>query len=286
MASFLSALFSLLVLAVLLLNWLAEPVAENQTVKKVLRPISQLRKSTPPQSIALPPPPKMEVNQKDVLKAAPRPQQLKKTVTALKPSPKKVKPDQQVRQPAAETIQTVSKTRKIVEKGRTLLRLLEHGSGPAIEFAWPDGEKQKSRLYQLLVQCHGMRVALLDKRDRLFVSTSRAGEKWQINLDRYSTFMRQISGQSVIAETQQIARIKRQQPGLVSATPMRIFTRSMDAYVLGGMGQIIGPSYRLRKSIRARYQLQGSDILVTDIVADGVAQPGRIQLACPRGRRL
>jgi hypothetical protein len=291
MASFLSAVFSLTVLAILLLNWLAVPIPEKQLVKKVPEPVSQLVKKPtspkpPPQSLALPLPPKVKVAKKEVLKSTPRRQKSTITVKALKPSLLKAKPVRQQSEPVAVNIQTVSKTKKITEKGRTLLRLLEHGAGPAIEFAWPDSEREKSRLYQLLAQCHGMRIALLDRQDRLFVSTGRVGEKWQINLDLYSTFMRQISGQSVTAENQEITRIRQRQPGLSSATPMRIFTRQMDAYILGGIGQIIGAGYRLRKSIRARYLLEGNRIIVTGIVADGMPQPGRIQLACPHGRRL
>tara|TARA_B100000315_G_scaffold255684_1_gene299688 strand:- start:237 stop:1139 length:903 start_codon:yes stop_codon:yes gene_type:complete len=300
MGSFLSAALSLIVLAIVLLNWLDVPIAEKQSTKNEPRPIPQLvvkpavQKPMPPQTIVLPAPPKVNVAIKAVpMKTLPR-QEITKTVKALKPKSLRTKPKPQKHQKkvtikrtsAAEIIRTVSKTKKIVEKGRTLLRLLEHGSGPSIEFAWPDSGQEKSRLYQLLVQCHGMRIALLDRHDRLFVSDSRLGEKWQINLDRYSTFMRQISGRSVTAEAQEINRIRQQQTGVASLIPMRIFTRQMDAFVLGGMGQIIGAGYRSRKTIRARYQLNGSKILVTDIVADGVRQKGRIQLACPRGRRL
>jgi hypothetical protein len=138
----------------------------------------------------------------------------------------------------------------------------------------------------VLKKCHGMRIALLDKKQQLFVRESRSGEKWQINLDRYSMFMRQISGRSVDLERQTISQLKRHHSGIGHATPMRIFTRRMDAYVLGGLDQILGAGYRSRKTTQARCRLNGDKISITDIVVDGISHKGQIEVPCPPGRRL
>ena len=127
---------------------------------------------------------------------------------------------------------------------------------------------------------------MLDDRERLFVKESLPGKKWQINLDRYSTFMRQISGRSTSQEAQELSQIEHRQSGRTQMTPIRIFSRRMDAYVLGGLGHIVGRNYRSQKSIRARYELNGSDIIITDIIVDGRRREGKIRITCPVGRRV
>jgi hypothetical protein len=46
---------------------------------------------------------------------------------------------------------------------------------------------------------------------------------------------------------------------------VRLFPRGVDAVVLGGLGQIIGPGYLKYKTIRARYQLTRDRITVVDV---------------------
>lgn len=305
--SLISAGLSLVVLVILFVSWLDLTEAVRPPSKPKIKPAHQREiKPTPPRYVTLPPPPKFET----VMAVEPKQAQLKmkisKPMVALKPTRKPapnlteiktsinttnttpLKPQKSQKPLSKKTVPNLKNngadlaTKKVVEKGRILLRLLEHGTGPSIEFAWPDDKNARSRLYYLLVQCHGMRVALLDRKDRLFVRESRPGVKWQINLDRYSTFMRQILGVAADQEMQEIAQIKRQQSGLSSTIPMRIFTRQMDALVLGGISHIIGSDYRSLKSIHARYDLNGSDIRVTDIVADGMPYPGHINIVCPK----
>lgn len=297
---------SLTVLAFLALNWPALKEQQKPSQKNSNEQASvKLEKATPTVSgitskrVTLPAPPQLDVANRATPKKKPKkvkPLRTKLPNKILKSSAKLLKPilkpvpqlapkagpkaPTYQRQAADEIDRTVSETRKVVEKGRTLLRLLEHGSGPTIEFAWPDNTNEKMALYNVLVQCHGMRVALLDDRDRLFSNDSPPGTKWQINLDRYSTFIRQISGQSVDPERQEITRIKHRQSGLGSVTPVRIFTRQLDAYVLGNLGQILGAGYRSKRFIQARYNMNGNTILITDIVVDGVSKHGQILVPC------
>lgn len=264
-----SGALSLIVLAVLLLSWPVVKELEKPPLKKELKR-SLVDLQAPQQKLS-------------EAVSLPKPPVRKLVETPLKPSIKPAKPTKLSRA-AAEFVQSVAETRKVVEQGRTLLRLLEHGSGPSVEFAWPDGVREKTQLFDVLVRCHGMRVALLDGRDRLFTLESPPGEKWQINLDRYSTFMRQISGQSVVRERQEIDRIKRRQSGLNFAMSVRIFTRRMDAYVLGSLGDIIGSGYRRKGTVQARYKLNGQTIVVSEIVVDGLRKPGRILVPCATRR--
>ena len=55
---------------------------------------------------------------------------------------------------------------------------------------------------------------------------------------------------------------------------MRLFPRGVDAVVLGGLGQIIGPGYLKYKTIRARYRLTRDRITVVDVRVDGAERSG------------
>ena len=60
---------------------------------------------------------------------------------------------------------------------------------------------------------------------------------------------------------------------------MRIFPRDVDALLLGGLRSLIGPGYRTRASIRAAYLLDGARILIGELIVDGRAVAGRIDMS-------
>ncbi len=172
----------------------------------------------------------------------------------------------------------------VVREGRTLLRLLEHGSGPEIELAWPDSAARRARLYRRLRDCYGVRVALMDGRDRLFAAGGAVGAAWDLNLDRYSGFIRRPVGRLAQEEAEAAARIRAYHGGLPGARPVRVFPRRVDALLLGGLNRIVGPGYADRRTIRARYRLDGARLLVERVEADGHALPGRIDLSAAARR--
>ena len=168
---------------------------------------------------------------------------------------------------------------EVVREGRTLLRLLEHGSGPNIELAWPESAARRARLYRRLRDCYGVRVALMDGRDRLFAARGTVGAAWDLNLDRYSGFIRRPVGRLAQGEAEAAARIRAYHGGLPGTRPVRVFPRRIDALLLGGLNRIVGPGYADRRTIRARYRLDGARLLVERVEADGHALPGRIDLS-------
>lgn len=179
---------------------------------------------------------------------------------------------------------TVTASVEVVREGRTLLRLLEHGAGPEIELAWPDSAAHRARLYQRLRDCYGVRVALMDGRDRLFAARGTVGAAWDLNLDRYSGFIRRPVGRLAQGEAEAAARIRAYHGGLPGARPVRVFLRRVDALLLGGLNRIVGPGYADRRTIRARYRLDGTRLLVERVEADGYALPGRIDLSAAARR--
>jgi len=215
----------------------------------------------------------------------PAPQPLK---SPAQPKPR-VKP-QPVRQPVAvpEKSQTVPKAvapdAAAVSEGRTLLRMLEHGSGPTIEIAWPDSRLKQSQLYRVFNECFGLRVAVVAGGDRLFIETGKPGDSWRPNLDAYSGFMRQHDASASQTEAGELRRIRERHRLPRQSAAVRIFPRDVDALLLGGLQQIVGADYAKRKSIRARYVLRGSQVFVEGMQADGRPIAGRIDLT-PAARR-
>ena len=109
------------------------------------------------------------------------------------------------------------------------------------------------------------------------------GQKWEINLDRFSGFVRQPAG-FVATEERRAADVIRRYHGLRFGTNIvRIFPRRVDAVLLGGLQQILGDGYGRSRAIHGTYRQIGGTLYVEDIVADGVSVAGRI--AFSSGRR-
>lgn len=167
----------------------------------------------------------------------------------------------------------------VAQEGRALLRLLEHGSGPGIEIAWPAGNGQQTRLYQTLARCYGMRSIVMDGRGNLYVAEGARGHKWDLNLDRFSGFVRQPAGYVAAEERGQAETIRRYHGLGGTAGLVRIFPRAVDAVLLGGLQQILGDGYRDARAIHAVYRLEGNRLFVENIERDGMPVGGRIAFA-------
>ena len=175
--------------------------------------------------------------------------------------------------------------RAVAAQGRVLLRLLEHGQGPAIELAWPQDAGERAQLYHRFRDCLGMRVALSRQPGELFVADGSPGESWRPNGDRYSGFARQPSGRLAAAEQEDLRAIARRHDLSPGSLAMRIFPREVDAQLLGGLEHILAVGYGQAEEIRARYYLRGDAIFVGGIQVDGRPVAGFIPLSntCRRG---
>lgn len=232
------------------------------------------------------PPPAAEVKV-----AAPRPRKPKPkpsaTVKPVQTAPKRIT-DRSTRaarpSPAAKRAATPPRgeamraTQEDVAEGRTLLRLLEFGSGPTIELAWPDTAAQRETLFATLGQCFGMQVALMDASGRLFVAAGTPNAPWNLNLDRFSGFIREPAGQLSRQERRALERIRIHHHGLYSESPVRVFPRTVDAGLLGGLRRLLGARYATARAIRARYRIDGRRLLVEQVVADGRKIEGRLEI--------
>ncbi|MDP6832759.1 MAG: hypothetical protein QF512_17520 [Alphaproteobacteria bacterium] len=178
-----------------------------------------------------------------------------------------------------------AKNQSSAVRGRVLLRLLEHGRGPAIELAWPGAASERARLYRHFRDCLGMRLALSPDRGpaagRLFVANDPPGQAWRPNSDRYSGFARRPAGRLAVAERDDLRAIARRHDLSPYTPAMRIFPRRVDARLLGGLDRVLAGAYGRAGAIRASYRLQAGTIQVRDIQVDGRAVPGSISLNSP-----
>ena len=123
-----------------------------------------------------------------------------------------------------------------------------------------------------------MQVALIDAKGRLYIASGRPRAPWELNLDQFSGFVREPDGALSKQERRAAERIIAHHDGLTDASPVRVFPRKVDARLLGGLRRLIGESYATVQAIRARYRASGRRLVVEQIVADGRAVPGRLEL--------
>ena len=208
------------------------------------------------------------------LVAAPDPVQPALPVTAIEPAP-----TPEPLEPAPVVVEATA-----LADGRPLLRILEHGAGPSIEIAWPNATSERERLFELFRSCFGMRVAVMDGQGNVFRDDGQPGQRWDIDLDRYSGFVRQPMGNLTAAEAALVRAAQSRHRGIGANNPVRIFPRNADALLLGGLRQIVGTgTYETVETIRAVYRLEGGQVIVDSIVADGRAVAGGIPLHAASG---
>lgn len=200
-------------------------------------------------------------------------------------SPVKIKPVTKpvLKEKVKPPVKPVQKTHQISQtdavNGRVLLRVLEHGKGPQIEIAWPSKARERDGLYRQFQNCFAMVNALMDGKGNLFRKTEARGVRWEINMDRFSGFLRQASGQLPTAEQRVMRSISQRHRMITDPRPVRIFPRHVDASLLGGLRNVIGDGYMSAHSIQARYVLDKGRVLIQDIYVDGKTKAGVIKLS-------
>lgn len=166
----------------------------------------------------------------------------------------------------------------MVREGRVLLRLLEHGIGPTVEIGWPSNASARNKVYEKLRRCHGMRVAVFVPDRGLFLSNSSPRQALNLDTDRYSGFVRQSQRSIVTLEARLEQQIRQRHSLSFSGNSVRLFPRTEDAVLLGGLASLIGIDYRNAKAIRATYHKDGNKLYIENITVDHHKIGGRIDL--------
>jgi len=261
-----------------------EPAAKPEKVvakPKVLKPLEKKEKPVPRP---------VEVKPRKPLKVA----KVVEKTPAIKPRQPQPRPKPRTEKiepkpapkpaPKPETVHvSVHTSGQVAKEGRALLRLLEHGSGPTIEIAWPKGSSSRRNLYRALSGCYGMQAILMDGAGNLYAAKGERGHKWEINLDRYSGFVRQPAGFIAPEERASAEAIRRYHGFGWQRGVVRVFPRQVDSVLLGGLQKVLGANYRSTKVIRGTYRQDGSTLYVEGIEADGMKVDGRIAFNPKRG---
>lgn len=269
------------------------PPASSRTRKQAATRPTPLPKSKPkpkpkPKSVrSLSPEPKPKIKRGEVRPAAPplKPRKVKtplpltsKAKPMHKPEPQRDPPPVvRTPNPAPPTAAAVVPDRATRREGRTLLRLLEYGKGPAIEIAWPESAGSRERLYRRFRDCYGMRNAVMSGDGKLFGETGAAGVPWALNFDRFSGFVRYPAGRTIAAERSRASEIRARHG--VEGRLVRIFPRNVDALILGGLRQVIGGAYRDARTITARYGKQGGRLILSGIRVNGRGLVGAVDVS-------
>jgi hypothetical protein len=128
------------------------------------------------------------------------------------------------------------------------------GKGPAIEVAWPDLVSEREMLFQLLTQCTGMRLGVLNKGEINLIANSH------VKNVKLSDFVRIINGKMTKNEKYQFSNYS-------SGTPVRLFPLSIDINLIKKLSET--KAYYKSKSITAQYQVAVGNIWLKEIAYDG-----------------
>ncbi len=128
-----------------------------------------------------------------------------------------------------------------------------------------------------------MRVALIDAQGQMFTSREPAGHPWQINMDKYSGFIREPSGYSGAAERRDVEDVHTHHGSLNNPSPIRIFPRQVDATLFGGLARFVRRGAEMHQAIRARYHMAGVQVSILDIYVDDKPVVGGFRLKPMRG---
>ena len=161
--------------------------------------------------------------------------------------------------------------------GRKLLRILEAGKGPVVTLSWPGRKAEREKVYHSLSQCYSMKTVVYVEHSGLYRREDTSGTKWALNRDLMSTFIRQPSGGFSAREKGIIESIKSKHL-LSSGIPVRIFPRSVDAALLGGLKRIIGKSYPSAETISAEYFLYSGGVGLKNVRRNRMNVDGRFAL--------
>ena len=180
----------------------------------------------------------------------------------------------QTRAPQVTPLQDLHIRQANLLKGQQTLDMVANKGGLDMEIFWPDTARQSAYLYDVMTRCFGMRSAVLNFAGEL-VSTSGKG---QANHAGLSPLIRQLKQPASRGEADVIAKIVAQHHVRGAYTPVRIFTKSVDARLVDGIAQLTGKPISPNSVLRADYVIDRGRVFVANITHDGVRAAGRVLL--------
>jgi hypothetical protein len=180
----------------------------------------------------------------------------------------------QTRAPQMTALQDLHIRQANLLKGQQTLDIVANKGGLDMEIFWPDTARQSAYLYDVMTRCFGMRSAVLNVAGEM---VSTAG-KVHANHAGLSPLIRQLKQPASRGEADVIAKIVTQHHVRGAYTPVRIFTKSVDARLVDGIAQLTGKSIGPNSVLRADYVIDRGRVFVANITHDGVRAAGRVLL--------
>jgi len=199
------------------------------------------------------------------------------TAPALRPMtvpPPQQPPLSQTRAPQVTPLQDLHIRQANLLKGQQTLDMVAKEGGLDMEIFWPDTARQSAYLYDVMTRCFGMRSAVLNRAGEM-VSTAGKG---QANHAGLSPLIRQLKQPASRGEADVIAKIVAQHHVRGAYTPVRIFTKSVDARLVDGIAQLTKKPIGPNSVLRADYVIDRGRVFVANITHDGVRAAGRVLL--------
>ena len=184
------------------------------------------------------------------------------------------KPSSRTRVPLIVKPQDIHISQANLLKGQQTLDMVANIGGLDMEIFWPDTAHKSAYLYDVMTRCFGMRSAVLDRKGEI-LSTAGRGEANHAGL---SPLLRQLKQPASRGEADVIAEIVAQHRVSGAYTPVRIFTKSVDARLVDGIAQLTGKPIGPNSVLRANYVIDRAHIFVANITHNGTRAAGRVLL--------
>ena len=157
---------------------------------------------------------------------------------------------------------------------QTLNKLISDG-GLDMEIFWPPTAQQSEYLYKVMTQCFGMQSAVLDDDgDLFFISGNDRGSQ-----TGFSPLLRKIMQPASRDEVKVINEIVQRNVISGSYTPVRVFSKLVDARLVNGVAQMTGNVIHSQSVVRANYVIDQGRVYISNITHDGIISSGRLLLA-------
>tara|TARA_E500000178_G_C16995089_1_gene742745 strand:- start:1577 stop:2071 length:495 start_codon:yes stop_codon:yes gene_type:complete len=142
-----------------------------------------------------------------------------------------------------------------------------------LELFWPQSSSERKNIAQILRQCFGMTAAYLTSDQTLYHIRNQDIERANRNL--YSPYSRLSQTPADTAEADAIGTLSAR---LGQGTPLRLFTKIGDSYIIGGIMSAAGTP-KLDGRINATYSINQGKLFLSQIHINGRLISGKVMLS-------
>ena len=186
------------------------------------------------------------------------------SITPLMPKPSRIAPPSEIHIQQANLLSGQQTLNKVIGEG-----------GLDMEIFWPPTAQQSEYLYKVMTQCFGMQSAVIDDEgDLFFISGKDRGSHIG-----FSPLLRKIMQPAGRDEVKVISEIVKRNAISGSYTPVRIFSKLVDARLVNGVAQMTGNVIHPQSVVRANYVVDQGRVYISNITHDDIISSGRLILA-------